>query len=367
MADNLEEMVKKGLEARDRGDFVEAFKLFQKAAEQGNAEGQYRLGFCYDTGEGVKEDKEQEVYWYTKAAEQGHAKGQCNLGYCYETGEGVKEDKEQSVYWYTKAAEQDYAQAQFNLGTYYNGEGVKQDQAKAFYWYTKAAEQGHAGAQCNLGVCYCNGEGVKQDQTKAAYWWEKAAEQGHAGSQFILGICYANGEGVKQDDEKADYWYRKAVEQGHKGALDNLIKFYLSGKGSKKDPEQEEYWYNILAEFVGKDTSTVNEQYDLGMYCYKGRAGKQSHERAVYWFTKTAACKFAPAQNMLAICYEDGIGGLKTDYKKAVDLYTEAAKQGNKAAQENLQRLGETVVGIAESTYKGASKLLNFLDEALSS
>ena len=46
-------------------------KWFRKAAEQGNAYGQYNLGFCYANGVGIAKDDEEAVKWFRKAADQG--------------------------------------------------------------------------------------------------------------------------------------------------------------------------------------------------------------------------------------------------------------------------------------------------------
>ena len=43
------------------------------AAEKGDAQAQYNLGWCYVNGDGVAKDLKQAVYWYRKAADQGHA------------------------------------------------------------------------------------------------------------------------------------------------------------------------------------------------------------------------------------------------------------------------------------------------------
>jgi TPR repeat protein len=51
------------------------------------------------------------VKWYRLAAEQGHAQAQLNLGFCYENGNGVPEDKVEAVKWYRLAAEQGSANA----------------------------------------------------------------------------------------------------------------------------------------------------------------------------------------------------------------------------------------------------------------
>ena len=130
------------------------------------------LGFVLDSAV-------EAVPLHRKAAEQGYAGGQFNLGWCYEHGHGVRQDKAKAAKWYRMAAEQGYAEAQFNLGNrYFNGDGVRQAKAEAVKWFRLAAEQGYANAQNNLGVCYKNGHGVRQDKAEAAKWYRKAAEQG---------------------------------------------------------------------------------------------------------------------------------------------------------------------------------------------
>ncbi|MBO7224189.1 MAG: sel1 repeat family protein, partial [Kiritimatiellae bacterium] len=54
-------------------DYAEAVKWFRKAAEQGHAGAQYRLGICYGKGLGVPQDHEEAAKWVRKAAEQGDA------------------------------------------------------------------------------------------------------------------------------------------------------------------------------------------------------------------------------------------------------------------------------------------------------
>ena len=68
-------------------------KWFRKAAEQGNAKAQFKLGVMYAGGNGVPEDDVEAVKWYRMAAEQGHARSQFSLGLMYAVGEGVPMDK----------------------------------------------------------------------------------------------------------------------------------------------------------------------------------------------------------------------------------------------------------------------------------
>ena len=224
-----EEMFQNGLEHYDKKNYTEAVKWYRKAAEQGFANAQYNLGYCYAHGEGVTQDYYEAVKWYRKAAAQGFARAQCNLGACYYNGEGVTKDYAEAVKWYRKAAEKGNACAQFNLGLCYEfAKGVTKDYAEAVKWYRKAAEQGYVNAQYNLGNCYYKGNGVTKDYAEAVKWYRKAAEQGDADAQFNLGVCYEYGQGVTKSITEAVKWYRKAAAQGDSDAIDRLKKLGYS-------------------------------------------------------------------------------------------------------------------------------------------
>ena len=155
------------------------FKSFFEQAEHGDAEAQLRLGYCYEKGNGVEQNYEKAIEWYTKSVEQGNAVAQLRLGYCYEKGNGVEQNHEKAIEWYTKSAEQGNASAMYNLALcYQEGNGVEQNYEKAVEWYTKSAEQGNVIAQNNLGWCYEKGYGVVKDYRKAVELFRKSVEQG---------------------------------------------------------------------------------------------------------------------------------------------------------------------------------------------
>src|ERR1017187_3925101 len=83
------------------------FQEYKAKAEQGNAEAQFNLGFCYDDGRGVAKNYAKAAKWYRKAAEQGHTQAQFNLGYCYVNGQGVGKDKVEGYAWFSMAAKAD--------------------------------------------------------------------------------------------------------------------------------------------------------------------------------------------------------------------------------------------------------------------
>jgi len=137
---------------------------------------------CYSNS-----DYEEALKWYRKAAEQGHADAQFKLGVCYSNGYNVAKDYKEAAKWFRKAAEQGQADAQDALGVYYLfGYGVAKDYKEAAKWFRKAAEQGNANAQYNLGDCYSNGYGIAKDYKEAVKWLRKAAEQGNERAIGIL-------------------------------------------------------------------------------------------------------------------------------------------------------------------------------------
>jgi TPR repeat protein len=223
-------------------------------AEQGEKEAQFRLGVCYENGEGVLQSNAEAAKWYRKAAEQGYAASECELGACYQLGFGVPKDEVEAVKWFRKAANQGHAVAQSCLGICYErGKGVPQDDVEAVKWFRRAAEQGEADAQNRLGGCYSDGVGVSRDEVEGVKWYRKAADQGDAVAQYNLGTCYLDGKGVPQDDVEGVKWLRKAAEQGDAMAQCDLGLCYLDGKGVPQNDVEAVKWYILAAAQQNKD------------------------------------------------------------------------------------------------------------------
>ena len=67
-------------EKRIQRKFAEDAQASLVRAQQGNAEGQYALGYSYEQGRGVPLDYAEAVRWFRKAALQGHPWGQVKVG-----------------------------------------------------------------------------------------------------------------------------------------------------------------------------------------------------------------------------------------------------------------------------------------------
>jgi TPR repeat protein len=180
------------------------------------------LGWMYEKGNQVPQDFAEAAKWFRKAAEQGNADAQFKLGTMYDNGQGVPRDYAEATKWFRKAAEQGVVAAQYNLGLMYSsGQGVPQDFIEAAKWYGKAAEQGHPEAQFNLAVCCEDGRGVLQDYLEAAKWYGRAAGQGLPAAQNNFGLMHQKGMGLPQNYSEAYKWYNLAAAQGDKDARKN--------------------------------------------------------------------------------------------------------------------------------------------------
>jgi TPR repeat protein len=79
-------------------------KWFRKAADQGDAYAQGRLGSRYYNGKGVPQSYAEAAKWYRKSADQGDFHSQGILGEMYVLGQGVPQDYVQAHKWLNLAA-----------------------------------------------------------------------------------------------------------------------------------------------------------------------------------------------------------------------------------------------------------------------
>ena len=81
------------------------FKSLKALAEKGDARAQFHLAIMFYDGEGVEQSLKEAAKWYRKAAEQGHADAQVCLGFCYAFfNQGVPTDILTAYAWYYIAA-----------------------------------------------------------------------------------------------------------------------------------------------------------------------------------------------------------------------------------------------------------------------
>ena len=68
----------KGKKAYRRGDYAKALMHIKPLAVQGHAKAQGTLGWMYEAGKGLRQDKVMAWVWYDLAVENGHKKAHRN-------------------------------------------------------------------------------------------------------------------------------------------------------------------------------------------------------------------------------------------------------------------------------------------------
>ena len=326
------------------GDYEKALEYLHPAAEAGNADAQYRLGYMYANGRGVEKSNEEAAKWYRMAADQGDTTAQNILGNMYESGRGVEKSYEEAARWYQRAADQGYKYAQFNLGNlYYNGYGVEKSYEEAAKWFRLAADQEHTTAQYFLGVMYEYGQGVDQSYEEAVKWYQLAADQGDKEAQQTLGNKYYFGRGVDQSYEEAVKWYQQAADQGYAYAQTSLGSMYENGEGVAQSYEEAIKWYQLAA-----DQGHENAQNKLKDLLDKHPELQKNIENTPVP-AATAASTSAPTLSPDAL-YDLGEDAYKTgDYQKALEYLLPAAEAGNADAQYRLGYMYATGRGVEKS------------------
>jgi uncharacterized protein len=85
----------------DRGELRSAFRLFLAAAKAGDIGSQLNVGYCYDTGEGVRQNILAALYWYTRAYRRGNSAAASNIGTVWRD----QEEPKRALYWFRRAVQ----------------------------------------------------------------------------------------------------------------------------------------------------------------------------------------------------------------------------------------------------------------------
>ncbi|KAF9430916.1 hypothetical protein BGZ76_000649 [Entomortierella beljakovae] len=306
------------LQPRDK---TRGLGLTIEMANAGCADSQYDIGTIYDL---FHLDWKGAIEWYHKAAIQGHARAQQRMGYHYYLGYGVKSNNSLAKRWYFKAAEQNEPVAQNGCGILYKeGKAFPVDHPKAMEWYLKSAEQGYSNAQRNIGCLYASGLGVPQNYSKAMEWHLKAASQGNNLAQNNIGVFYHNGHGVSRDYLKALEWYRKAADQGDHQAQRNIGILYHGGYGITSNPQIARKWFLKSA-----NQGNPQAQNELGRIYHFGSDVPIDIAKAIKWYNRAAKQGHAISQYRIGLIHSQG-NGVPLNYSKALDFFQMSATSGN--------------------------------------
>lgn len=308
-----------------------ALEWAQKAANAGNSRGMVILAWLYRDAPSLQ-DYGKMRYWLEKSAEKGDPNAQCDLGVMYTKGHGVRQDYTKAKEFFEKAADKGNETALFNLGCMYDtGTGVTQDYAKAAELYQKAADRGNPFAMGNLGTFYKIGRGVPQNAAKAAELYQQASDRNNAVATCNLASLYEKGNGVPQDNAKAFALYKKAESMGKCDHL-SLCNCYINGLGTERNFDLALQY--AIGAYEKDGVSKEQTGKNLIIIANNAKANDPGYNR-VPLYTKAIELGSVDAMLALARMYESG-DGVAQDMAKAESYYKDAARAGNKEAEDWL-------------------------------
>jgi len=139
-----------------------------KKSKEYDQDEEYREGKRHlDGTDGARVDHEKAFVHLCRAANQGHPDAQNEVGFMYDNGMGVEEDKVEAERWFRKSALQGSPTAQFNLGdAYFYGYGMEKNLQEAIVWYRQSADQGFPPAKDKILEIIASGNFLKEMSEK---------------------------------------------------------------------------------------------------------------------------------------------------------------------------------------------------------
>lgn len=109
----------------DRGEWRSAFRLFLAAAKAGDLGSQLNLGYCYDTGKGVRKNEIKALYWYRRAYRRGDSCAAANIGTIWRD----RQKPERALYWFRRAVQMGDGGANLEIAKLFLAAGKNQREA----------------------------------------------------------------------------------------------------------------------------------------------------------------------------------------------------------------------------------------------
>ena len=235
------------LVALDAGDT----NLLKRASDGGNVQAMNAWGtLCVEraSSRGVSANAAERLLaegtaCFKRAAELGDANGNYNLGACLSRGAASADADGQAFACFRKAAEKGHTEAINSIGSFFReGRSVPRDLAAAAKWFKKSADCGNAYGAFNYALALRRGEGVEKDPKAAAEWFRRAADGGCEEAEVAYAVALFKGDGVDANAAEAFRRFRIAAEKGNAAAMDNLAACYARGQGAAADERLSLEW-----------------------------------------------------------------------------------------------------------------------------
>jgi TPR repeat protein len=209
-----------GLLYESNGQADKAFQSYQTAADQDLPGAMIRLFLCYENGIGVGIDDSKAMEWLKKAANAGDPEAEYRMGYRCEAPPDDHPDMIAALKWFRLAADQDWPGGKYELGRLYlEGQGVYRDEEKGMELVRSAADDGLEEAIVDLADLYAQGIGEPRSEQDRPI---KLLECAKKYDKLIF--RYEHGVGTERDLITAALWYCQSALGGG-GTLADKVEY----------------------------------------------------------------------------------------------------------------------------------------------
>jgi len=229
------------------GEYLSAFRVALKRAQQGDPTAQTLLGRLYMEGYAVTLDGARSALWFSRAAERGDPQAELRYGLLLYNGTYVPRDKEKGEDYVRKAALAEVPEAYYYYGQLLMNKVVGDEALDiGLTWFLKGAALGDPDAAYAAAQILSHGTPkITRDAKAARRLLETAAAKDHVGAQIQLAQWMLNATGGPRDYAQAfNYLYINAM-RGYIPAQINLARLYRDGIGTNGDTVEAAAWYMI--------------------------------------------------------------------------------------------------------------------------
>lgn len=240
-----------------------------------------------------------------------------------------------------EAANQGIAGAQFLLAN----ELRESDEAQALRWFEAAAGGGDAEAMVQTGRMLARGQGMERpDLPGAAVWFQKANAAGSPLGTYYLALCYLSSEGVIRDPRRGVMLLEEAANKHEPLAINKLGDIYRRGIPGIVIPDATRS-FELFSEAAR--LGFADAKGNLGVLYANGEGVEAPDpDKAISLWKEGAEKESNPlCMRLYAMALENGLGDLPMNADESRKWYEQAARLGDKPAQEWIEANAAATTG----------------------
>lgn len=317
--------------------FDEAFELYQKAANEGNAYAKWKLSFAYKNGLGIETDWDKAMALLQESSKQGCEEATFDLASAYMFGilkfkvdEAKGRNMLQNLVTNSKNI---YVQTKY-ARLLLQGKGFEEDKGKASKILEKYADTNNQYYNRAMSELYILGtDKIDINYQKAISFLEKAYNEGSGSAAFLIAQIYLGYGDISKDLDKQVFWLKKGSDRENSDCQHYLGRIYISNDTTfvkyHNIPKGLELIKKAARHGNGDAYASLGDIYSSGEYSTK------DDNLSFEYYSKSHYYKSASGSFSLGWNYINGVGCEK-DVAKGIDMWKDASEYGSGAAANNL-------------------------------